>query len=63
MTSIKVKYRPSSIEDKEGVIEDRNPFRHVYTGVDKTTKRALSPRPSAPPRVGGAGGLAWSKRF
>lgn len=25
------------------VIEDRRPFRHVYTGVDKTTKRALPP--------------------
>lgn len=23
------------------IIEDRNPFRHVYTGVDKTVKRAL----------------------
>lgn len=23
------------------IIEQRNPFRHVYTGVDKTTKRAL----------------------
>lgn len=26
---------------EEGVIENRNPFRHVYTGVDKTVKRAL----------------------
>ncbi len=26
---------------EEEVIENRNPFRHVYTGVDKTTKRAL----------------------
>jgi len=26
---------------EEGIIENRNPFRHVYTGVDKTTKRAL----------------------
>lgn len=26
---------------EEDVIEDRNPFRHVYTGVDKTVKRAL----------------------
>lgn len=26
---------------EEGIIEDRNPFRHVYTGVDKTVKRAL----------------------
>lgn len=25
----------------EGRIEDRRPFRHVYTGVDKTVKRAL----------------------
>ena len=25
----------------EGIIEDRNPFRRVYTGVDKTIKRAL----------------------
>ena len=25
----------------EDVIEDRRPFRHVYTGVDKTVKRAL----------------------
>ena len=24
-----------------GIIENRNPFRHVYTGVDKTIKRAL----------------------
>ena len=23
------------------IIEDRNPFKHVYTGVDKTVKRAL----------------------
>lgn len=23
------------------IIEDRNPFRHVYTGVDKTVKRAI----------------------
>ncbi|MDE6022776.1 MAG: site-specific integrase [Muribaculaceae bacterium] len=26
---------------EEEIIEDRNPFRHVYTGVDKTVKRAL----------------------
>lgn len=26
---------------ESGVMEDRNPFRHVYTGVDKTMKRAL----------------------
>lgn len=26
---------------EEDVIEDRNPFRHVYTGIDKTVKRAL----------------------
>ncbi len=26
---------------EDGVIESRNPFRHVYTGVDKTVKRAL----------------------
>jgi len=26
---------------EEGVIENRNPFRHVYTGVDKTVKRAV----------------------
>lgn len=24
-----------------GIIENRNPFRNVYTGIDKTTKRAL----------------------
>ncbi|MDE6721620.1 MAG: site-specific integrase [Bacteroidaceae bacterium] len=24
-----------------GIIENRNPFRHVYTGVEKTVKRAL----------------------
>ena len=24
-----------------GIIEDKNPFRRVYTGVDKTVKRAL----------------------
>ncbi len=28
-----------AIED--GIIENRNPFRHVYTGIDKTVKRAL----------------------
>lgn len=28
-----------AVEDE--VIEDRNPFRRVYTGVDKTVKRAL----------------------
>lgn len=27
------------VEDE--IIENRNPFRHVYTGVDKTVKRAL----------------------
>lgn len=26
---------------EKGLTEDRRPFRHVYTGVDKTTKRAL----------------------
>lgn len=26
---------------EQGVIQNRNPFRHVYTGVDKTVKRAL----------------------
>lgn len=26
---------------KEDIIENRNPFRYVYTGVDKTVKRAL----------------------
>ena len=26
---------------EEDVVEDRNPFKHVYTGVDKTVKRAL----------------------
>ncbi len=26
---------------EEEIIDNRNPFRHVYTGVDKTTKRAL----------------------
>ncbi len=26
---------------EDGKIEDRRPFRHVYTGVDKTVKRAL----------------------
>lgn len=26
---------------EEEIIEDRKPFRHVYTGVDKTVKRAL----------------------
>ncbi len=26
---------------EDGIIEDRKPFRHVYTGVDKTIKRAL----------------------
>jgi len=27
---------------EEEVVENRTPFRHVYTGVDKTVKRALS---------------------
>lgn len=26
---------------EDNIIENRNPFRHVYTGVDKTIKRAL----------------------
>ena len=26
---------------EQDIIEDKNPFRHVYTGVDKTVKRAL----------------------
>ena len=26
---------------EEDIIDNRNPFRHVYTGVDKTVKRAL----------------------
>lgn len=26
---------------EKGITEDRHPFRHVYTGVDKTTKRAI----------------------
>lgn len=26
---------------EDNIIENRNPFRHVYTGVDKTVKRAL----------------------
>ena len=26
---------------EKGLIEQRNPFRHVYTGVDKTVKRAI----------------------
>ena len=26
---------------EDGVIENHNPFRHVYTGVDKTVKRAI----------------------
>ncbi|MDE7412930.1 MAG: site-specific integrase [Muribaculaceae bacterium] len=26
---------------EENIIKNRNPFRHVYTGVDKTVKRAL----------------------
>lgn len=26
---------------EKGITEDRAPFRHVYTGIDKTTKRAL----------------------
>lgn len=26
---------------EEDIIENRNPFRHVYTGIDKTVKRAL----------------------
>ncbi len=29
-----------AVEDE--IIENRNPFRHVYTGVDKTVKRAIS---------------------
>ena len=27
---------------EDDVVEDRNPFKHVYTGVDRTVKRALS---------------------
>ncbi len=27
---------------EEDIIENRHPFRHVYTGIDKTEKRALS---------------------
>lgn len=26
---------------EEGIIDNRKPFRHVYTGIDKTVKRAL----------------------
>lgn len=26
---------------EEGIIENRRPFRHVYTGIEKTVKRAL----------------------
>ena len=26
---------------EQGIIENRHPFRRVYTGVDKTVKRAL----------------------
>lgn len=26
---------------EQGIIENRHPFRHVYTGIDKTVKRAL----------------------
>lgn len=26
---------------EQNIIEDKNPFRHVYTGIDKTMKRAL----------------------
>ncbi len=26
---------------EQDIIENKNPFRHVYTGIDKTTKRAL----------------------
>lgn len=26
---------------ERGIIDNRNPFRHVYTGIDKTVKRAL----------------------
>lgn len=26
---------------EQNIIENRNPFRHVYTGIDKTVKRAL----------------------
>lgn len=26
---------------EDNIIDDRNPFRHVYTGIDKTVKRAL----------------------
>ncbi len=27
---------------EKGIVEQRNPFRHVYTGIDKTVKRALA---------------------
>ncbi len=26
----------------DGILDRKNPFRHVYTGVEKTVKRALS---------------------
>lgn len=26
---------------EKGLTEQRNPFRHVYTGIDKTVKRAI----------------------
>ena len=26
----------------EGLVVQRNPFKHVYTGIDKTKKRAVS---------------------
>lgn len=29
---------------EKGITEDKRPFRHVYTGVDKTTKRAMDLR-------------------
>lgn len=27
---------------EKGITEQRNPFRHVYTGIDKTVKRAVT---------------------
>ena len=38
------KYIPPAVYNRaveDDIIENRNPFRHVYTGVDKTVKRAL----------------------
>lgn len=39
MRNLRTLYNRAS---EEGLVENRNPFRHVHTGVEKTVKRAVS---------------------